>query len=144
MKIFGENHGSVIRWMLNIAQARINLKFDLPHFCGGILKNQNCMWAIYAAFFGTRANYIDTPCNKQTMEWTGNCMVLILDGNSEISAHVRSNLGYLISLWNLVGRRAVRNRILFLRKDLVSFYIYISISQWKRYRPKHSLYLFSF
>ena len=40
-------------------------------------------------------------------------VILILDGNSEIGAHVRSNLCYLI--W------AVINRIFFIRIDLFSF-----------------------
>ena len=40
-------------------------------------------------------------------------MVLILDGNSGISTHVRSHLCYLISLRPLVGSRAVTNRVFF-------------------------------
>ena len=40
-------------------------------------------------------------------------MVRILDGNSEISAHVRSNHSYLICLENLITSRAVTHRIFF-------------------------------
>ena len=48
-------------------------------------------------------------------------MVLVLDGNSEISAHVWSNLCYLTCSRHLVRSRAVTNRIFFLRKGLFSF-----------------------
>ena len=48
-------------------------------------------------------------------------MVLILDGKSEIGAHVRSNLCYLSCLRHLIRSRAVINHIFFLRKDLFSF-----------------------
>ena len=44
-------------------------------------------------------------------------MVLILDGNSEIGAHVGWNICYLIWLRHLIRSRAVRNRIFFLKKD---------------------------
>ena len=36
-------------------------------------------------------------------------MVFIFDSNSEIGAHVRSNLGYLICLLNLYISRAVKD-----------------------------------
>ena len=45
----------------------------------------------------------------------------ILDGNSEIGAHVRSNLCYLICLRRLIRSRAVTNRLFLLRKDLLFF-----------------------
>ena len=48
-------------------------------------------------------------------------LVLNLDGNLEIGAHVRFNLGYLICLRRLIGSRAVTNRIFGRRKDLFSF-----------------------
>ena len=48
-------------------------------------------------------------------------MVLIIDGNSEKGAHVRSNLSYLICLRHLNRPRAVTNRIFSLRKDIFSF-----------------------
>ena len=41
-------------------------------------------------------------------------LVLILDGYSEIGAHVRSNRCYLICLSHLFRSRAVLNRIFFL------------------------------
>ena len=47
------------------------------------------------------------------------CMVLMLDGNSEIGAHVKKNLCYLICLRHL--NRIVTNRIFILRKDIFSF-----------------------
>ena len=37
-------------------------------------------------------------------------MVLILDGNSEISTHALSDLGYLICLWHLFRSRALTNQ----------------------------------
>ena len=40
-------------------------------------------------------------------------MALILDGNPEISVHMRSNLCYLICLRHLIRSRAVTNRIFF-------------------------------
>ena len=40
-------------------------------------------------------------------------LLLILDGNSEIGAHVRSNLDYLIFLKHLFRSRAVTNLIFF-------------------------------
>ena len=44
----------------------------------------------------------------------GQCMMVsILDGNSRIGAHVRSNLCYLICLRYLIRSRAVTNRIFF-------------------------------
>ena len=48
-------------------------------------------------------------------------MVLILDGNSVIDAHVRSNRFYLICLRHFISSRTVTNRFFFLRKDLLSF-----------------------
>ena len=45
----------------------------------------------------------------------GDIMVLISDGNSEIDAHVRSNLCYVICLRHLINSRVVTNRITFLR-----------------------------
>ena len=48
-------------------------------------------------------------------------MVLTLDGNLEIGAHARSDLGYLISLMHLIGSRAVTNQNFFLKKDFQSY-----------------------
>ena len=45
---------------------------------------------------------------------------LILDGNSERCAHLRSNLCFLI--WHLIRSRAFTNRIYFLRKRLFLFH----------------------
>ena len=49
-------------------------------------------------------------------------MVLILNGNSEMGAHVVSNLRYLIWLKHLIRSRVATNRILFLRKGLFIIY----------------------
>ena len=46
--------------------------------------------------------------------------VLILDGNSEIDVHLRSNLCYLICLMHLIRARALNNRIFFSEKTLYS------------------------
>ena len=43
-------------------------------------------------------------------------MVLILDGNSEIGAQVKSNFCYLIFLRHLVGSRVATNSIVFSKK----------------------------
>ena len=48
------------------------------------------------------------------------CRVHILDGNSEIGAHVRSNLCYFICLRHLIRSRAVTYRIFFLRTNVLS------------------------
>ena len=47
-------------------------------------------------------------------------LVLILDGISEIDAHVRSDLCYKICLRHLIRSGAVTNEIFFPRKDLFS------------------------
>ena len=44
-------------------------------------------------------------------------MALILDGKSEIGAHVRSNLYYLINFRHLSKSRAVTNRIISFYKN---------------------------
>ena len=58
----------------------------------------------------------------------GGFMVRILDGNSEIGAHVRSNLCFLICLRRFIKSREVTNLNLFFGKGPVSFmraqYIY--------------------
>ena len=46
-------------------------------------------------------------------------MVVVLDGNSDIGAHVRTNLCYPISLKDLIRLRVVTNRIFLLREDLI-------------------------
>ena len=48
-------------------------------------------------------------------------MVLILGGNSEISAHVKKKLCNLICLRHLIRSKAITNHIFFLRKDIFSF-----------------------
>ena len=48
-------------------------------------------------------------------------MVLICDGNSEIGAHVESNLCYLICLRHLIRSKAVTNRIYFSPETLFFF-----------------------
>ena len=45
---------------------------------------------------------------------------MVLDGNSEIGAHVRSNLCYLICLRNLLDKEKSQIRF-FVGKDLFSF-----------------------
>ena len=47
-------------------------------------------------------------------------MVFVLDGNSEIVAHVRSNLCYLIRIRHLIKSKTFKDRMCFLRKDLFS------------------------
>ena len=47
----------------------------------------------------------------------GTYYYIILDGNSEVCAHVRSNLCYLICLRQLIRSRAATNRIFSLQKD---------------------------
>ena len=44
------------------------------------------------------------------------CILIILDGNSEIGSQGRSNLGYLICLRHLFGPRAVKNLVFFFYK----------------------------
>jgi len=41
-------------------------------------------------------------------------MVLKVDGNSKIDAHIRSNLGYLVCLSHVITLRAVTNSFFFL------------------------------
>ena len=50
-------------------------------------------------------------------------MVLILYGNSEICAHVRSNLFYLICISHFLSSRAVTNRIVLPQKKFVFSFI---------------------
>ena len=59
-----------------------------------------------------------SPLDLFTNLWS---MVLILDGNFELAAHVRSNLCYLICLRHLIRSKAVKNRIVFLRKKLHAY-----------------------
>ena len=49
-------------------------------------------------------------------------MVLILDGNSEIGSHVRSNLCCLICLRHLIRSRTLTNRIFFSQKITICFH----------------------
>ena len=48
-------------------------------------------------------------------------MVLILDGHSEIGAHVGRDCGNLICLRHLVISRAAKDRIFFIEHDLFFF-----------------------
>ena len=48
--------------------------------------------------------------------YTVESMVLIVDGNSEIDAHVGSNLCYLICLRHSIRSKAVTNRIFLFEK----------------------------
>ena len=50
--------------------------------------------------------------------WT---MVLILDGNLEIGAHVRSSLTYLICFWHLLRSRSVTKRIFAPKRHIVLY-----------------------
>ena len=52
--------------------------------------------------------YFDTLIQRAQFMWI---KVLILDGNSEIGAHERSNLRYMISFMHLIRSGAVTNRI---------------------------------
>ena len=61
------------------------------------------------------------------------CMVLKSDGNSEIGAHIRINLSYLICLRHLIKSRSVTNRIFFFSKKpifLIYFELPFRISDW--------------
>ena len=51
----------------------------------------------------------------------GQIMVLIVDGNSELGAHVGNNLWYLICLRHLIISRAVTNQISFSEKAIFTF-----------------------
>ena len=55
------------------------------------------------------------------MEGIIGSIVLILDGNSKIDAHVRCNICYLICLWHFIRARDATNRIIFLRKRPIFF-----------------------
>ena len=49
--------------------------------------------------------------------------MVLIDGNSEIGAHVRSNLCYLICLRHLIRSRAVTNRISISEKTYFALYV---------------------
>ena len=49
-------------------------------------------------------------------------MVLILQGNSEIGAHVRSEIGYLIYLRHLNRSRAVTNLMIAITIDIFAYF----------------------
>ena len=71
-------------------------------------------------------------------------MVLILDGNSEIGAHVRSELYYLICLGHLIRSRAVTNLLrtyLFslMRAPNVLSYHLILVPWWQDWSGKSNL-----
>jgi len=56
-------------------------------------------------------------------------MVFILDGNSEIGAHVRSNYYYLNCLRHLIRMKAVTIRILLTPKRFSFFHTYATCSE---------------
>ena len=60
------------------------------------------------------SDYIINQCGLQDRI---RCIVRILDCNSDISAHARSNLCYLICLGHAISSREVTNTILYIRKD---------------------------
>jgi len=72
-------------------------------------------------------------------------MVLILDGNSEMGAHVRSNLCYLISFRHLIRLREyvfIRKGFFFVHTCTVcsefpsNFSTMVSFENWKQYFPE--------
>ena len=60
-------------------------------------------------------------------------MVLILEGNWEIDAHVRSNLCYSICLWHLIRLRAVTNRTFFSLFENILFHACATYSEIPSY-----------
>ena len=77
------------------------------------------MPSVYVLRIGSEIVIVDV--NIILMWYCGLSMVSKLDGNSEIGAHVRSNLCYTICLRHLIIWRAFTNRIFFLRKDIFFF-----------------------
>ena len=57
-------------------------------------------------------------------------MKLILDGDLEIGAHVRSNLYYLFCLRHSIRSSSATNQIFSLRKDIFSLYACATISEF--------------
>ena len=59
--------------------------------------------------------------NSDLENWMHSAQSMVtLDGNSEIGAHVMSNICYLICLRHLINSRAFTNRIFFIRNYLFS------------------------
>ena len=56
-------------------------------------------------------------------------MVLILDGNLEIGAHVGSNLCYLICFRHLIISRVITNRIFYTKKKLIFLHVCATYSE---------------
>ena len=79
-----------------------------------ILKNQSSQQLLY---YNELLSHSALSYSVASLAETGT--VLVLDGNSEIGAHVRSNLCYLICLKLPVIKRAVKN--LFLLKSCVRY-----------------------
>ena len=61
--------------------------------------------------------------------------VIVFDGYSEIGAHGKGNLGFLICLRNLIRSIAVTNRIFFLQKDLYSCVSFELPSKYHEFSP---------
>jgi len=62
-------------------------------------------------------NIFIATTKKTSSELSFHIMVLILDGNSEIGAHVRSKPCYLICLRHLIRSKAVSKRIFSISKN---------------------------
>ena len=82
-----------------------------------MINNFFFLYLIIASFLSTKRGYnkffrriIDKSLIITTRVWG---MVLILDGNPELGAQVRSNLVYLICLRHSIRSRAVTNQIFF-------------------------------
>ena len=74
-------------------------------------------------------------------------MIVMLDGKSEIGAHVRSNYYYLNRLRHLIRMKAVTIRILFTPKRFSFFHTYATCSELlfnKYYEVRQAFEIFSF
>ena len=131
---FHHNYTALIRQMFNTALVMTNTQSfnskstngygkpgsKYPKYKQGVF-NPNLMRVNREYSF--RSEYVCTRKNPKssTSSLTGQSMVLVSDGNSEIGVHVRRNICYLICLRHLIRPRAVTNRIYILRKDLFHF-----------------------
>ena len=68
---------------------------------------------------GNKNSYIISGADKKNQVSVCGLMVLILDGNCEIGAHVRSNLCYLTYLRTLISSRVGTNRIFLSEKTYI-------------------------
>ena len=78
---------------------------------------------LFSAFFYYSKPQFPGWCSLRRTRKRSNVlyMVIILDGNSGIGAHVGNNLCYSICFRHFIRSKAVTNRIFFPRKDIFSF-----------------------